>query len=216
MRAEKLMEEGRHEEALALLDSLRHAGSGPEMRSALEARIAKMESWLRQQDQSDARNRRIALYNDAVDKAKDGDLDGAVAILVPLVGEVEDEALKTQAREALLQIRLMQAERMMEEGRHGEGIALLETLRGTTSDARMRSEIEAQIEQTRAWLKQRDEAEAHNHQVDRYNEAVGRANGGDLDGALAILDKLLPDIKDAQLRRQAAELRQRVREALGR
>jgi hypothetical protein len=44
---------------------------------------------------------------------------------------------------------------------------------------------------------------------------VARANAQDLEGAAAILEKLVADVKDGDLRGQAGDLLRRVRKAMG-
>lgn len=215
MRAGRLMEAGRHDEAMALLHTLREAAATPEMQAALDATIAVKLAWLKQHDETDTLNRHIARYNEAATLAKEHDFERAAALLETLAAEVKDDDLRRQARDTLLQVNLMQAERMMEEGRYEEGMAFLDTLRKASVDPKLRAAMEAQIERAQAWLKQRDVVERHNRQVDRYNEAVRRANGGDLRGAIAILETLVPEASDADLRKQAGDLLRRVREASG-
>jgi len=215
MRAGRMMEAEKYDEAMALLDILREAAATPEMRAALDAAIAKKQTWLQQRDETDTLNRHIAQHNEAVKLASEQKFERAAALLETLAAEVKDDDLRRQARETLLQVNLMQAGRMMEEGRYEEGVAFLDALRKASADPKLRAAIEARIEQTQALLKQRDEAETHHRQVDLYNQAVRRANGGDLRGAIAILETLVPEAKDAGLRKQAGDLLGRLREASG-
>lgn len=214
LRAERMIAEGRHEEGLALLVSLRSLTVDADMQAKITDRIELTRAWLRQRDEAGSHNRQVALYNEAVGKVREKDLDGAAAILEQLAPAVEDRKLSRQIEQTLLNTNLMRAERMMREERYEEGVAFLERLRAASTDPKMRAAIDAQIEQTREWLAQRNRVEAHNRQVAQYNEAAQKAIAHDFKAARAILEKLVPEVNDEGLRRQARDLLRKVELAM--
>jgi tetratricopeptide (TPR) repeat protein len=141
--------------------------------------------------------------------------DEAQRLMDDVFSRHADPARIAMARDMLLQADMMRAHRMIEEGRHEEGIAALEELRATSTSPKMQATIEAEIAQVQSWLKNSDEIDAHNRQVALYNEAVRKANDQDLAGAAAILEKLVPDIQNDTLREQARDLLRRIEEAMG-
>ncbi|HUD71990.1 MAG TPA: hypothetical protein VMQ62_08515, partial [Dongiaceae bacterium] len=56
----------------------------------------------------------------------------------------------------------------------------------------------------------------HNQEIDRYNAAAKKANGGDLAGAVKLLDGLLADATDPEVRTQATGLRASLQDSLAR
>ncbi len=117
------------------------------------------------------------------------------------------------AREMLVQADLMRADRMIQEGRHEEGIAFLATLRADSANPKTQAAIEAQIAQVQSWLKNREEVDAINLQIALYNEAVRKANDRDLEGAAAILERIVRDAKDDAMMKRARDLLRQIEEA---
>ncbi|HSS49886.1 MAG TPA: tetratricopeptide repeat protein [Thermoanaerobaculia bacterium] len=96
--AEELVTQEKPEEALPLLERVRDGTRRPERRRALELRIDEIQKAL-------DFNRFVAGYNQAVELANRGDVQGAVAILEPLVETVRDPTQAEQARKLLEKLK---------------------------------------------------------------------------------------------------------------
>jgi tetratricopeptide (TPR) repeat protein len=86
-------------------------------------------------------------------------------------------------------------------------VQVLEEALKTTSDPESRKRLEQEIERARASV-------FFPGQIDAFNKAVERANARDYPGALTILEKLLPQVQDEELRSRVeallADLKKRV------
>ena len=91
---------------------------------------------------------------------------------------------------------------------YGTTIKILDWLEPRVTDTNLPSRMQALRTETIRRSSGQREVDEYNHQVDLYNEAVSKANANDLRGAIQILEKLLPEIKDPDLASQ-------VRKTLG-
>ena len=96
--AEELATQQKIEEALPILQRVRDETRRPEQRRALELRIDEIEKAL-------DFNRFVAGYNQAVELANRGDVQGAVALLAPLAETVRDPVQAEQARNLLVKLK---------------------------------------------------------------------------------------------------------------
>lgn len=96
--AEELVTQEKVEEALPLLERVRDETRRPERRRRLELRIDEISRAL-------DFNRFVAGYNQAVELANRGDVQGAVAILTPLAETVRDTSQAEQARKLLAKLK---------------------------------------------------------------------------------------------------------------
>jgi tetratricopeptide (TPR) repeat protein len=96
--AEDLISKDKTAEALPLLERVRDETRQPERRRTLELRIDEIEKAL-------DFNRFIAGYNQAVELANRGEVQGAVAILGPLAETVRDSVQAEQARQLLAKLK---------------------------------------------------------------------------------------------------------------
>jgi tetratricopeptide (TPR) repeat protein len=97
-QAEELVNQEKVVEALPLLERVRDATRRPERRRTLELRIDEIHKTL-------DFNRFVAGYNQAVELANRGDIQGAVAILAPLAETVRDPTQAEQARNLLAKLK---------------------------------------------------------------------------------------------------------------
>jgi len=95
---EELINEEKPAEALPLLERVRDATRRPERRRTLELRIDEIHKAL-------DFNRFVAGYNQAVELANRGDVQGAVAVLTPLAESVRDPVQAEQARNLLAKLK---------------------------------------------------------------------------------------------------------------
>jgi len=94
------------------------------------------------------------------------------------------------------------------------GTELLERLRARTESVEILGQIDTLLQQA-ASARQDDAKEAVlMRQIDEYNRASEKTNRGDYPGALAILRKLAPQVKDPELNRKVKELMKNLRAAL--
>ncbi|HEV7785222.1 MAG TPA: hypothetical protein VGQ28_07795, partial [Thermoanaerobaculia bacterium] len=97
-RAEELITQEKAAEALPLMERVRDDTRRPERRRALELRVDEINKAL-------DFNRFVAGYNQAVELANRGDVQGAVAILGPLAETVRDPTQAEQARNLLAKLK---------------------------------------------------------------------------------------------------------------
>lgn len=84
-------------------------------------------------------------------------------------------------------------------GRTADARRLITTLSSSPNET-----VRAQAQQTRQEL---DRVDSGNRIIDQMNAAVAAANADDLEGAIAILDELLPTIDDPEMKEQAKKFR---------
>jgi cytochrome c-type biogenesis protein CcmH/NrfG len=114
-----------------------------------------------------------------------------------------DPALIDNAREALLDEEQDRAEELVGQQKLDEALPLLESILKRTSREDRRASLTARIEEVRY-------AQDFNRFVERYNEAVERANRGDVRGAAAILELLAKSTRDREQAERAEALLKRL------
>lgn len=100
------------------------------------------------------------------------------------------------AREAVLFADLRAAERLFNSGKQAEAVALLRPILAKTTDGELRQRLQSVITEY-------EEAQ----QSQAVRDIVHHASAGRTRAALALLDALLPHVKDAELRTQLTEMR---------
>jgi len=110
----------------------------------------------------------------------------------------------TNAREALLDEDYRQAEDLVTQEKIAEALPLLEQVRDATRLPERRRTLELRIDEIHKVLD-------FNRFVEQYNQAVDRANHGDVQGAVAILEPLAETARDPTQAEQARNLLQKLK-----
>lgn len=149
-------------------------------------------------------SRMDATHNLAISYAQNGQRDKALRLIDRMVAARAEPHYVENAREALLGDTHRRAEELIGQQKPEEAIPLLEEVRDRTARPERKAEIERRIADVREVLE-------FNRFVDRYNEAVRLANGGNHKGAVAILEPLVRTTKNPDQARQAREMLERLR-----
>ena len=139
--------------------------------------------------------------------ARSGDGSGAKDLVERVLMRSSDRALLEAGREILLESDLKRAESLINSGDIDAGVAIIEDVRGKTQNADLRRELDehlASIGDTRAL----------NRQIATYNSAVELANKGSYRKAAALLEALVPEVKDPKLLGDSQTLLKRLKKAI--
>jgi tetratricopeptide (TPR) repeat protein len=123
------------------------------------------------------------------------------------LARIADPELVRQARESLLIADLIRANDLTKAGKHAEAVALMKNVAAQTSNERMKTQITEQ-------LTSMDRVDAANGQVSDFQRAVEKANAGKLREALAMIDAMIPNIKDPEVLAAAKDFRAKVKEVI--
>jgi tetratricopeptide (TPR) repeat protein len=146
---------------------------------------------------------RALLFNLVQLHAAAGDAEKARAIIDgPLARVAEGDDL-ARARDALLQIDQRAAESAVQAGDLDKAIALLEQVRERTINPRTRTLAEARLTTLRS-------AAVRKAEIDRFNEAAELFNARTYGRARTILDALVHDAQNEDIRARAKELLTRI------
>ncbi|MFQ5877482.1 MAG: tetratricopeptide repeat protein [Acidobacteriota bacterium] len=144
--------------------------------------------------------------------ARIGERDRARALLGVLSRRADDETVPL-AREAVLQADLAAAEALLREGRHREGMRMLERVRAATRDPDLEASLASEIRELRSKLDDLQRVRETNRHIALYNEAIARANRGEHAAAIELLRRVIREAKDAGLRSMARDLLPDLEEA---
>jgi tetratricopeptide (TPR) repeat protein len=138
-------------------------------------------------------------YNLALAYARSGARQKAADLIETTLVAGADAAMLENAREALLNEDLRQAEELLGDQKLEEALPILEQVRAKTSRDWRRTEVTRRIDEVRKTLN-------FNHFVDAYNRALELANQGDVKGAIALLEPLVSTTQDSFQVEQARTL----------
>jgi len=143
-------------------------------------------------------------YNLALAYARSGERQKAAEMIETMLAAGAEPAMLENAREALLNEDLRQAEELLDDQKLAEALPILEQVRAKTTREQRRTEIARRIDEVRSALN-------FNRFVDDYNRAVELANRGDVQGAIALLEPLLETTQDSFQLEQARTLLQKLK-----
>jgi tetratricopeptide (TPR) repeat protein len=136
--------------------------------------------------------------------ARSGDVSQAKWIVEGALAISGDRAMLEAGREILLETDLKRAESLINKGDVDAGVAVLEDIRSRTQSADLRRDLDGQIARL-------EDTRTLNRQIATYNSAVALANKGSYTKAAALLEALLPEVKDPKLQGDAQALLKRLR-----
>ncbi len=110
-------------------------------------------------------------------------------------------------QEILLEANLKTAETLINKGELEAGVEIIREVQGKTRDAALRRQLDDQ-------LRHIEEVQTLNRQIEAYNRAVALANAGNYRKAAAILERLVGEVKDPGLARNAQDLLKRARQGI--
>jgi tetratricopeptide (TPR) repeat protein len=120
-----------------------------------------------------------------------------------------DARLAQMGREALLLADVRVAEKLLKSGNYDEAVTLINgVLRQSSNEA-----LKLHLQQV---LTQIDQDVAQKRLSETVNLAIDKAKAGKYQEALALLDELLPTIKDLETKTRVVELRATIAQATGR
>lgn len=167
---------------------------------------AEARSRLKDQVALDGQNAEIDSFNKAVTLSNAGDLAGAVTLLDRLLETATDPEVRAKATTLRTDLRAnlerAEAVRLANSGDHAGAAAILNRLLKSTSDPAVQKQLRdllAQVELGR--------------QGALYNQAVEKTQKKDYAGALAIIDRLQPAVRDPKLLGMIKDLRRSVEQA---
>ena len=162
------------------------------------------------------------LVNLIVLTARQGNLAGATTLLERGLRPRGDEELTLQAESGVAEAALTEAYRLAGAEEEREALELLERTLGQVTDPALREPISSALEQLASHQKAvREErvvqerllgsVQRYNRVVELYNRAVEQAGQGELDEAAALMQRVVEEAEDPELR-SAAEgaLRHRI------
>jgi tetratricopeptide (TPR) repeat protein len=143
-------------------------------------------------------------HNLALTYARTGHRQQAQELIERVLAPQADPDLVTNAREALLDEDYRHAEDLVTREKIAEALPLLEEVRDATRQPERRRTLELRIDEIHKVMD-------FNHFVEQYNQAVDRANHGDVQGAVAILEPLAGTVRDPAQAEQARNLLQKLK-----
>ena len=120
-------------------------------------------------------------------------------------GRRADAGTVRQARENLLIADLNRASELGRAGKRAEAAELLKSVAAQTTNEELKAQINEQLRSV-------DRVDATSGQVSDFQRAVEKANDGKFKEALAMIDALLPAIKEPELLAAAKDFRAKVTE----
>jgi tetratricopeptide (TPR) repeat protein len=145
-----------------------------------------------------------ALYNLVMLDARAGRRDEALR-LIELLQRVGDRVMIRQARDNLFIADLNRATDLARSGKRAEAAEILKSAAEHTTDEALKLRIDQQL-RVIAFIDQTKD------QVSGFQHAVEKANDGKFKEALAMIDALLPTIKEPELLAAANDFRTKVTE----
>lgn len=139
-----------------------------------------------------------AMYLGTGDRAK------AAALFAAVFENARDKQTAFAARNVRLAAEAARANRLTKEGRLDEAAAVVRELAAATEDAKSRADLERQAASL-------ESTASVNRHIAQYNEAIALANAGKNRDAVHLLDELLKVATDADVVRDAKELRAELR-----
>jgi Flp pilus assembly protein TadD len=143
-------------------------------------------------------------HNLAVAYARTGHRQQAQELIDRVLAPQADPDLVANASEALLDEDYRHAEDLVDQEKLAEALPLLEQVRDATRRPERRRTLELRLDEIHKVLD-------FNHFVEQYNLAVERANHGDVQGAVAILEPLAGTVRDPTQAEQARNLLQKLK-----
>jgi hypothetical protein len=128
-----------------------------------------------------------------------GERDKAQDLLAGPWTRLADPAVIAAARQALLNFDLDRSNEQLRAGDYLAAVATLREARGRAVDPALTRQIDEQIERLTTFADRK-------RQSDEINRAVAAANEGDIAAAIAIVDALLPTLKDPDLAEAARNM----------
>jgi len=197
---EALVAKGETAAAVARLRALRASPLSPQEKAIVEARLDNLEQFA-------TRKGALDQYNAAVEKVNAKEYDAAAAILEKFQDSGGDPDLTAKAKELLAGVRDVQtvnrALALANGGDYARATAMLQKVARESKDpkiARQARDLAASVETTR--------------EMASYNQARDKFKRQDYAGAVAILDRLIAETRDAALAEKARDLRGWAKEAL--
>jgi tetratricopeptide (TPR) repeat protein len=143
-------------------------------------------------------------HNLAVVYARMGERRKAEELIEHVLVPAGDAEMVESAREALLDEDYLRAEQLMGEQKLEEALPLLEQIRAKTTREERRADLARRMREVQETID-------FNRFVDRYNQAVALANRGDVRGAVAILEPLVAETRNATQADQARRLLEQLK-----
>ncbi|HKQ97647.1 MAG TPA: tetratricopeptide repeat protein, partial [Candidatus Polarisedimenticolia bacterium] len=167
---------------------------------------AEARNRLQNQVALEGQNTEINRFNEAVTKSNAGDLSGAAAILDRLLETATDPEVRAQAMALRANVRdnldRAEAVRRANAGDHAGATAILNRLLKSEKDPAVQKQLRDLLTQVEV-----------GRQGALYNQAVDKTNKKDYSGALAIIDRLQPEVRDPKLLGLIKDLRRNVEQA---
>jgi tetratricopeptide (TPR) repeat protein len=132
--------------------------------------------------------------------ARAGRRDDAQRLFDDVVAKSGTPEMIRQSRETILYTDVMRAQKLLQQEKFEEAMPILKSVLKSTTNAELKSRISSII----------DSYDSHNQaerQAEEINQAIDLANHGKLTEALTLIDSLLPQITDAELRQNTQNMR---------
>ena len=131
--------------------------------------------------------------------AQSGQREKASALIDGVILRSDDSEMRSAGKEVLFQADILAADALFKKGETQAAVDAMQKLAESAPTPAAKVEAQKRVAQYRSLTGQlRD--------VALYNEAIQKANAGDLDGAMRQLESFLATTKDEKLRAQAADL----------
>lgn len=144
--------------------------------------------------QDDAAFNLVQLY------ARAGRRVDAQRIVDTVLAKSADPELIRQARQAVVYADVKRAEELLKSGKHEEAVAVAKAALNETTNEGVKAFLNRLISTA-------GEQSVRTKQIDTINSAIRQANAHQYDTALRILDDLLPQITDADMKARVEKLR---------
>ena len=132
--------------------------------------------------------------------ARAGRRDDAQRLFDDVVAKSGTPEMIRQSRETILYTDVMRAQKLLQQEKFEEAMPILKSVLKSTTNTELKSRISSII----------DSYDSHNQaerQAEEINQAIDLANHGKLSEALTLIDSLLPQITDAELRENTQNMR---------
>src|SRR3954451_15258212 len=132
--------------------------------------------------------------------ARGGRRDDAQRLFDDVVAKSGTPEMVREAREVILYADVLRAQKLLQQEKFDEAMPILKSVLKSTMNAELKSRIESII----------GSYESHNQaerQAAEINQAIDLANHGKLSEAMTLIDSLLPQITDAELRENTQRMR---------
>lgn len=135
--------------------------------------------------------------------ARAGDHRKAEALVRKVTRESSDRRLAEHASRTLLYSKVEQAQTLLAQGKVDEAQSILRKLQAETTDAQLKEELTVMLAVI-------DRQARANAEIDQYNSAIEKANGGKYAEALEIVEQLIASSKNEDLVKAAKEIRDKL------